>query len=611
MTVVKRLRLHFVIIGLLLPSLLWAGGSRPPKEEPPRSTQKERKIVPKYDLETLQKIQKRSSKSKKGKAKTLDQTQPIEPNLCGNGFVEGGEECDNGVGNSDTIPNACRTNCRLPVCGDGLRDDAFGEECDDGNICEGDRCDAACHHHTPICEGFSTNATHFCVTSVTDEVDTNPGDGRCVTEEGTCSLRAAVMETNTNLSITDSVVIIPEGRYSLTLEGWEPPSSGVPVINERANDLDIHSPIVLCGENPLTTIIDGGDRVRIAEVRRRENRLSNLRVENLTLEHGYDASGGGILVLNDSDVSLVNSVMKTNQNDSDGCGSAIHAVDARLTIDRSTIRENRYSPAICITNGVFSMERSSILFNEGGGLDIHVDNPPRGSGDHRITNSTFFGNRSTVRGSAINFVQSSFGEALVRLILQNTTIIGNELYSASRWPTAPNYDVSGFASAGVHLGFSDIPWYLRRRDTVTIRESIIVEDNNFGSWSHDSACLLSTPTMAGLEVPLYHWRYHPESFPGPPIARCENCLAQCESMFLPLPGPNPERYMDPVMGELVDTNEPGRSHVPIVEGSPANGRGDVESSLACRVATDQLGNPRVNHLGWCDIGAVEYRPASD
>lgn len=49
---------------------------------------------------------------------------------CGNGVIDAPEECDDGSDNSDTEPNACRTNCRLPTCGDGVHDD--GEECDDG-----------------------------------------------------------------------------------------------------------------------------------------------------------------------------------------------------------------------------------------------------------------------------------------------------------------------------------------------------------------------------------------------------------------------------------------------------------------------------------------------
>ncbi len=50
--------------------------------------------------------------------------------ICGNGIKEDAEECDNGVNNSDSKPNSCRSGCTLANCRDWVIDD--GEECDDG-----------------------------------------------------------------------------------------------------------------------------------------------------------------------------------------------------------------------------------------------------------------------------------------------------------------------------------------------------------------------------------------------------------------------------------------------------------------------------------------------
>ncbi len=47
---------------------------------------------------------------------------------CGDGVQDTGEECDNGSANSDTLVDACRTDCVIAVCGDGVVD--TGEECD-------------------------------------------------------------------------------------------------------------------------------------------------------------------------------------------------------------------------------------------------------------------------------------------------------------------------------------------------------------------------------------------------------------------------------------------------------------------------------------------------
>ncbi|MBK6917292.1 MAG: hypothetical protein IPH07_07825 [Deltaproteobacteria bacterium] len=56
------------------------------------------------------------------------------PGECGNGMLDGDEQCDNGADNSDTVPDACRTDCRTAHCADGVIDPSLGEECDDGNL---------------------------------------------------------------------------------------------------------------------------------------------------------------------------------------------------------------------------------------------------------------------------------------------------------------------------------------------------------------------------------------------------------------------------------------------------------------------------------------------
>jgi len=49
---------------------------------------------------------------------------------CGDGTIDSGEECDEGSRNSDRMPDACRADCTLPSCGDAAIDS--GEQCDDG-----------------------------------------------------------------------------------------------------------------------------------------------------------------------------------------------------------------------------------------------------------------------------------------------------------------------------------------------------------------------------------------------------------------------------------------------------------------------------------------------
>ena len=44
------------------------------------------------------------------------------PGVCGDTCIDPTEECDDGIGNSDTDPDACRTTCFAPACGDGVAD---------------------------------------------------------------------------------------------------------------------------------------------------------------------------------------------------------------------------------------------------------------------------------------------------------------------------------------------------------------------------------------------------------------------------------------------------------------------------------------------------------
>lgn len=68
--------------------------------------------------------------------------EPPTPAGCGDAVLQGGEQCDDGEANSDTAPDACRSDCRPARCGDGVVDGA--EDCDDGGLEAGDGCSAAC-----------------------------------------------------------------------------------------------------------------------------------------------------------------------------------------------------------------------------------------------------------------------------------------------------------------------------------------------------------------------------------------------------------------------------------------------------------------------------------
>lgn len=91
--------------------------------------------------------------------------------ICGNGVLEIGELCDDGANNSDSIPNACRTDCREAFCGDSIIDS--GEQCDRESLASNS------------CVGLGyTKGTLACRSECTYDIDdcTTCGNG---TAEGT------------------------------------------------------------------------------------------------------------------------------------------------------------------------------------------------------------------------------------------------------------------------------------------------------------------------------------------------------------------------------------------------------------------------------------------
>jgi cysteine-rich repeat protein len=86
---------------------------------------------------------------------------------CGNGVVEGAEQCDDGnTASGDGCSGACR---REAVCGNGAVES--GEQCDDANTTNGDGCSAACRTES-ICGNHLVEGAEQC-----DDGNVASGDG--------------------------------------------------------------------------------------------------------------------------------------------------------------------------------------------------------------------------------------------------------------------------------------------------------------------------------------------------------------------------------------------------------------------------------------------------
>jgi spore coat protein H len=109
---------------------------------------------------------------------------------CGDGALQPAEQCDDG---NRLGGDGCDFNCNLePQCGDGILQDAFGEQCDDGrngnNFSDGCRDDCTQNQ----CGDLKLDADEEC-----DDGNNNNGDGckqSCQDESGGATCRNGILE---------------------------------------------------------------------------------------------------------------------------------------------------------------------------------------------------------------------------------------------------------------------------------------------------------------------------------------------------------------------------------------------------------------------------------
>ncbi len=129
--------------------------------------------------------------------------------------------------------------------------------------------------------GTVAQALELAVTSTTDAVDAKPGDGVCATSTGTCTLRAAIQETNARVG-PDTIVLQP-GTYTLQIAGSDENVAAT-------GDLDITDALTIRGMGAQDTRIDGNKLDRVFEILG----TSVVHIEGVTITGGevFDDGGG-------------------------------------------------------------------------------------------------------------------------------------------------------------------------------------------------------------------------------------------------------------------------------------------------------------------------------
>lgn len=333
----------------------------------------------------------------------------------------------------------------------------------------------------------SSNAANFTVNQSFDGADATPGDGLCATGGGSCTLRAAVMESNA-LAGADSITI-PAGTYILALgnTGEDAAAEG---------DLDILDDLTITGADPATTEINGNTfTYRVFSIlKRNDNSLPVVDISNLTLKQGLSDNKGALIynegeltmnnitltdaspdiraMVNVGNININNSRINNNERgiysangaviitnsefinnvSSVKSGSAFYLASGTATISNTIYSNNtsRIGGAIYNENGLLNLDNCQLL----GNFAIYPSYAYRAkggavfsSGDIHVSNTTFDGNQAEdeggalyLEGSASTIVDSDFSNNIASdggggiyanlvndtLIVKRITMIGNE-----------------------------------------------------------------------------------------------------------------------------------------------------------------------------------------
>ncbi len=180
----------------------------------------------------------------------------------------------------------------------------------------------------------------FTVNSTDDAVDANPGDGTCAADGGTCTLRAAIQESNALPG--GDLIQIPAGTYKLELE-QQVAGGQLPPDTIAANDLDVTDTVAIHGAGEGVTFIDGNHIDRVFDVKPATTPIS-VTMTDMTVQNGLainNGSGGGLLLRGQTGTSLSLSKMMFTMNQAQYGGGIEIADQTTALLDDVRIVDNK------------------------------------------------------------------------------------------------------------------------------------------------------------------------------------------------------------------------------------------------------------------------------
>jgi len=221
------------------------------------------------------------------------------------------------------------------------------------------------------------------VDDTADEPDATPGDSVCATAGGSCTLRAAFMESEASEHAAVDEILLPAGVYRLTR-----PHTPRPVPSSTDGDLRIGvGPVMLLGDGPEVTIIEQTVEDRVLRVHR-----GAAEIVGVTLRGGRALSdeaegdfgfalprnwGGGILADSGSSLTLRSVVVTDNEASGPG-GGVMSFIQVPVVLQNVEITDNRAGETgggLSVTFAELDMAFSTVSgnqANECGGIAVGV-----------------------------------------------------------------------------------------------------------------------------------------------------------------------------------------------------------------------------------------------
>lgn len=223
-------------------------------------------------------------------------------------------------------------------------------------------------------------AEEITVTTTVDSIDADPGGCAALTPgalpgggDGLISLREALCAANSNPGA--DTISLPSGVYTLTLHGAGDDDND-------SGDLDITDDVIIVGEGPLETIIDGDGADRVFHIDPAGVRSLHVQIRQVTIRNGDAGTfvGGGIynrgkLTIKDSDVSGNTAAVFGFGLGAFGGGGIFN--DGRLTVTDSHIHNNTLTGGTSDGGGIYNLGTMTMT---GGSISRNVSTEGGGGG---------------------------------------------------------------------------------------------------------------------------------------------------------------------------------------------------------------------------------------